>query len=260
MSSSRHAPVIDEALGAMFNAFAGHPVPSLQREGLRKRSATRRSAIVLVVAAALVGIAVPGAVALVRAFWQSPQQFIADHSEPANARTAIEHYIARSSGAFPLPPLTGIERVVTAATPDGEYRVYALHFKGAGEGIAVISSAAGGVASMSRGPATRCPGAWAFQAGVSFVAYPGKTPVYVTGRASAAVKSVEVDQQDRHATSGVVANGYFLAWITPSRGIARGGTVVARDRAGKKIGELHVTRGGTIPRLRGASTRGPSCG
>lgn len=251
---------MDEALEAMFSAFAGPAVPSSRTSVSPKRAATRRTALVVIVAAALIGIAVPAAVALVRDFWQSPQQFIADQSQPANARAAIEHYMARSRGTFPLPALTGIERVLTAATPDGEYGVYALDFKGDTEGIAVISSAAGGVAAMSRGPATRCAGEWALQAGVSFVTYPGKTSVYVTGRASAAVRSVKVDYSDGHATSAPVANGYFLAWITPSGGTARGGTIIARDGAGAKIGELHVTRGGAIPRSPGESLHRPSCG
>jgi hypothetical protein len=251
---------VDEAVQVMLTAFAGRPVPGPGRPAARKRAATRRTAIVLVAAIALLVLAVPGSLALVRAFSQSPQQFIADQSQPVNARAAIERYMERVNASRLEPALTGIEQAVTATTPDGEYRVYALAFDGGDEGIAIISSKVGGVAALAYGPSVRCTGPWALQAGPSFVAYPGKTPLYVTGHASTAVSSVEVDYPDGSSTPAEVANGYFLAWVTASRDTARAATITARDSAGATIGELHVTSGGAIPRTPGQSPQEPSCG
>ncbi len=262
MSHSRREDV-DGDIRFMLKAFAGaaQPSPSLPR---RRHGVTLRAVVILAAAVLALGLAVPGSLALLGNFSETPQQFVNDPSQPLNARKAIERFVAdRDKGAYTL---TGVQQVVSADTPDGEYRVYALTFAEGVVGMAILSSTAMGVVA-DWGPPASCPDGWALQAGLSFLERPGKTPLYVTGRVSSAVASLDVLYPDGHSTPAAVGNGYFLAWVNPIPGavgsvdnVSPTTTLVARDAAGNELGHLTVRGGGSIPRLPGASAQAPSCG
>jgi hypothetical protein len=258
------ARVSDDDIRAMLEAFAGpaDPVPS---RGSRRHRASRRTLILVGACIVALGVAVPGSLALLGQFSETPHQFIGDASQPLNARKVIENFIGHRQGFEPT--LTGVRRVVTADTPDGEYSVYELLFTGGIKGTAVISSATGGIAGIGYGPPQSCPAGWALQAGGSQVAIPGKTPLYITGQTSDAVASLDVLYPDGHSMPAVASNGYFLAWVIPLPGApnTRTGfsppvTLVARDATGNEIGHLAVRDDGDIPPAPGQSPQAVACG
>jgi hypothetical protein len=230
-----------------------------------RHCATRRTLIVVAATLLVLALAASGSLALVDALSETPQQFIGDATQPLNARTVIEQYLSqqRDTGFN----LTGVQRVVTADTPDGEYGVYALTFTDGVIGTAVISSATGGIAGITFGPPVTCPAGWALQAGSSMVETPGTTPLYLTGRAARSVTAIDVVYPDGHSTAAAVSNGYFLAWVIPLPGApnARSGfsppvTLVAHDPGGNEIGRLSVRADGDIPPAPGQSPEAPACG
>ncbi|HZR91086.1 MAG TPA: hypothetical protein VFA44_01615 [Gaiellaceae bacterium] len=266
--------VSDADIQAMLEAFSGSAEPVLSR-ARRRHHMTRRALIFVAAGLAILGLVVPGSLALVGTFSETPQQFINDENQPLNAREVVEQYMTQldrlNSGATTrqravVPTLSSVQRVVTANTPEGEYGVYALGFSDGTTGIGVISSATGDVAGLSVG-IEPCPPGWTLEAGGSTVRLPGTTPLYITGRASAAVASIDVVYPDGHSTPAAVSNGYFLAWVVPLPGApnARTGfsppvTLVARDSAGNEIGHLSVRGDGDIPPSPGQSAQAPACG
>jgi hypothetical protein len=265
-TQAEHATVPDDNIRAMLEAFAGPADPISDQEAVNpKRTASRRTLVVLAAAVVTLGLSVPAALALLGQFSQTPQEFIADASQSKNARKVIEQFISHKPGFEAT--LTDLQRVVTANTPDGEYNVYQLDFTGGIRGTAVISSSTGGIAGMSYGPPQPCPGKWALRAGGGMVLLPGKTPLYIDGQTSDAVASVDVLYPDGHSTPATVSNGYFLAWVIPLPGApnSRSGfsppvTLVARDAAGTKIGHLSVRGDGDIPPSPGQPRQAVACG
>ncbi len=264
-TQAKPTTVSDDDIRAMLEAFAGpaDPIPRTSRS--RRRSASRRTLVLAGAGIVALGVAVPGSLALLGQFSETPHQFIGDASQPLNARKAIEQFISHKPGFEAT--LTDVRRVVTANTPDGEYGVYELLFTGGIKGTAVISSATGGIAGMSYGPPQACPAGWALQGGGSMVALPGKSPLYITGQTSDAVASVDVVYPDGHSTPAAVSNGYFLAWVVPLPGApnARTGfsppvTLVAHDAAGNEIGHLAVRDDGDIPPAPGQPPQAVACG
>ena len=265
-TKAERARVSDDDIRAMFEAFAGPAHPISDQEPISpKRAASRRTFILVAAAVVALGLFVPASLALLGQFSQTPHQFIGDASQPLNARKMIEQFISHKPGFEPT--LTDVRPVVTANTPDGEYRVYELVFTDGIKGTAVVSSATGGIAGMSYGPPAACPAKWALQAGGSMVAIPGKTPLYITGQTSNAVASVDVLYPDGHSTPAAISNGYFLAWAIPLPGApnSRSGfsppvTLVARDAARNEIGHLSVRDDGDIPPAPGQSPQAVACG
>jgi hypothetical protein len=263
---SHHVQIVeeraDENLRAMFDAFAGPvgPISSLRS----RRSPSRRTLVVAAAALLALGLAVPGALALLGVLSETPQQFISDSNQPFNARHAIEQYIERTPGR--TAALEDVRQVVTADTPDGTYYVYALGFAGGLQGTAVISSRTGGIAALGYGPPVTCPAGWALQAGISTVELPGKTPLYVTGQTSDAVTSLDVLYPDGHSSPAVVSNGFFLAWVAPlpggpnGKGFSPPVTLIAREATGSEIGRLTVRGEGDIPPSPGQARQAVPCG
>jgi hypothetical protein len=252
----------DEKIRAMLNAFAGHgePISSLRP----RRSPSRRTLVVATATLLALGLAVPGALALLGVLSETPQQFISDSNQPFNARNAIAQYIERTRGR--TATLIDVRQVVTADTPDGPYNVYALGFAGGLQGTAVISSRTGGIAALGYGPPVACPAGWALQGGISTVELPGKTPLYMTGRTSDAVASLDVLYPDGHSSPAAVSNGFFLAWVTPlpggpnGKGFSPTVTLIARNATGAEIGRLTVRGDGDIPPSPGQARQAVPCG
>lgn len=256
--------VAEEDLAAMLHAYAGPPVPLRPRSRRRAHQASRRTVVAVAVALATLGIAVP-ALALRGQIHETVAQFVGDTSQPLNARKVIESFI-RQKTAFEAR-LTEVRRVVTAQTPTGEYGLYELRFANGESGIALISTAAGGLAGSTWGPPYRCPAGWAISARGSEVERPGRTPLYVWGTASKEVAAVDVVYPDGHgAADSAVGNGYFLAWVVPLAGApeTRTGfsppvTLLARDAEGKELGRLAVRGDGDVPPLPGQPKQAPAC-
>src|SRR5581483_3181117 len=128
--------VSDADIQAMLEAFSGSAEPVLSR-ARRRHHMTRRALIFVAAGLAILGLVVPGSLALVGTFSETPQQFINDENQPLNAREVVEQYMTQldrlNSGATTrqravVPTLSSVQRVVTANTPEGEYGVYALGF------------------------------------------------------------------------------------------------------------------------------------
>lgn len=262
-------PVSTADLAALFEAFEGPPRPVHVPRALRRHDVTRRSIMVVGIAAVFLAVFVPGSLALLRQLRETPRQFINDPNQPANARQIIERYLAGTGhGPLPQPKLIGIRRVILTPTPGGVFGVYDLTFTRGSRGIAVISSKTGGVGGLAYGgPGPSCPPGWALQAGSSMVERPGRTPVYVVGRAAARVASVTVRYRSGQTDHVALANHYFLAWVLPvptargkERGATRSARIVARNANGGIVGQLRVSGGGLIPLRAGQSPRGASCG
>lgn len=255
-------------LAALFEAFAGPPRPVQIPRALKRHAVTRRSILAFGIAAAFLAVSVPGSLALLKQFRETPRQFINDANQPANARQIIKRYLARNgSGPLHQPKLIGLRRVILTPTPGGVFGVYDLSFTRRSRGIAIISSKTGGVGGLAYGPPLTCPAGWALQAGPSMVERPGVTPVYIAGRAAWGVASVTVRYRSGQTIPVALANHYFLAWVLPvptARGKARGATrsarIIARDANGRIVGQLRVSGGGLIPLRAGQSPHGASCG
>src|SRR5215471_11085648 len=118
--------IADTQIRLMLEAFAGPtaPVPTAMRP---RRRGTRRTVLLLIAALVMVGLAVPGALALIGR-WETPKQFAADKSQPAYLRTWITAGgIVEADGNLQLR-VKAVKTVLTANTPDGQARVYAFQF------------------------------------------------------------------------------------------------------------------------------------
>jgi hypothetical protein len=242
----------------MLSAFAG-PSQPLTTSG-RRRNVSRRGFIIASAVLAL-GIFVPASLALVASLSQTPRQFVADQGEPLNARKAIETYIRR--GDAHLARLQTIRRVVSTTTGDETIYLYALTFSGGLQGTALISGATNGIAGMGYGMPSTCPPGWALQGSTSAVERPGTTPLLVSGRTAADVISVAIIYPDGHTSPAAVANGYFLAAVTPNASPPRTApavTLVAYNAAGAPIGRLNVSADGGIRPAPGQASQAVPCG
>jgi hypothetical protein len=250
--------ISDADISRMLQAFSGPPEP-VPSAGNRRHRTTRRSLVPVAVAVLVLGVLVPGSLALVGAFSETPQQFISDVNQPLNARRVIERYIDQGQLST-HQTLTDVQRVVTAPTPEGEFGVYALGFSSGQKGIALISSATGGVGALGWG-IQPCSTGWALEAGPSMVERPGKTPAYFTGLAARAVTSIDVVYSDGHSTPAALSNGYFLAWVDPAAASgSTSATLVARGSGGTELGHLNINASGEVPPALGQAPDAPSCG
>lgn len=265
---TNEASVSTADLSALFEAFAGPPQPVEAPPALKRHAATRRTIMVVGIAAVSLAIFVPGSLALLGKLRETPRQFINDPNQPANARRIIKRYLLKTGhSSLSQPKLTGIQRVILTPTPGGVFGVYDLSFARGERGIAIISSETRGVGALAIGPPLSCPRGWALQAGPSMVEQPGRSPVYVAGRAAARVASVTVRYRSGQADRVAVENHFFLAWVLPipppagrKRGATPSARLIARDASGRIVGELRVSGSGLIPLRPGQSLHGASCG
>jgi len=235
----------DSELHDMLTAFAGPPSPVPRRV---RRRATPRTLLIALALVAMCGALVPAASALIHTFFESPKQFVSDTSHPARARALIENYLAHPGGPIRRPTLTGIEPELTVRTPDGRWAVYALRFAGGQVGAATVALDGHAVGGLWAGTTDPCPPGAVVETRGSFVEYPGHTPVYVEGRVSSEVASLEVEESDGRTYPAAIGNGYFLAWITPGPHASKpAGTLIARNARGAQIGAVDVGAGGAIP-------------
>ena len=253
--------ISDAQIETMLEAFAGpaRPVPRRMRS---KRRATGRTFILLAAGLAALGLAVPGSLALLGSHSETPKQFSRDRSQPSNAKRVILHLL--SLQGFNWGKLTAITNVVTAHTPNGEIRVYALRFTHSYLGTAVISSRKGGSGSVTAGkssasPERLCPPGWALWANGGGVDLPDRTYAFIVGRVSGNVASVHVLYRNGTTTQGAVANGYFLAWIKPSAAYSKV-SLIADNGAGKPVGRLPAGGTGAILHRPGIPEPEQSCG
>jgi len=251
----------DARIRAMLEAFAGPagPIPSQARS---RRRATRRTFMLLAAGLVALGLAVPGSLALLVSPSETPKQFFRDRTQPANAKKVIRQML-RLRG-FQSGKLTAITNVVTAHTPEGELRVYALRFTHGYTGTAVISSRKGGSGDVTLGNASTapervCPPGWALQAGGGSSVQPGRKYSYLVGRVAGKVASVHVLYHNGTTTRSAVSNGYFLAWIKP-RAAYSNVTLIAADAAGTQVGRLRVGGEGGIPHRPGVPDAQQACG
>lgn len=250
-------PEIDARLQEMFSSFEGEAEP-LPPARPRRRNATRRTALVAALVTAVV--LVPLSLGVTGLIWQAPGLFVADHHQPANARHVIEQYIASqhaAPGSASMPALKRIAWVLSAKTGDAAFHLYALRFSDGQVGLALITDGKPSLSSVTFGWPTRCTAGWAMKAPLAYAPTPGRMNGYVAGTVAPAVTSVRAYATRGKDASAFLRNGYFLAWVSPTKdgrpGIAR---VVASNRAGNPIGRLDFTGDGTAPR----SNRGAWCG
>ena len=237
-----------DRLSEMLDAFAGPESPASQPR--RGRHATRRTFVLLAAGVAALGLAVPGSLALLGGP-ETPKQFFSDAKQPANAKRIIREMFERRG--FSRARLLSIANVITARTPDGELRVYALRLPHGSIGTAVISSkrlGSGfvGISSRAYSAERLCPSGWAMRANGGGSARPGRTYSYVIGNVSRKVASVHVLYRDGTTTPGAVGGGYFLAWVEPRAAYSKV-TLVAENPQGRVIAKLKVGgMGGVVPR------------
>jgi hypothetical protein len=251
----------DASLMRMFDAYAGPATPVTLRH--RRHTATRRTALVVTAVAILVGGLVPASLAVVRSLTETPAQFFQDETQPANARRVIESYLnGRPQSA---PELASLRGVLNASTPGGRFRLYELTATSGTHGLAVIDSSSGGVAVLSWRGASGCLASSALEAGPSFLERPGETPLYLTGRVSPSVATIDVIGSDGSVFRGAVSDGFFLAWVNPSppssssaRNIVA--SIVARNSNGVEVGRLRVRGDGDIPPGPGQPPQAIACG
>jgi hypothetical protein len=264
----------------MLVTFAGPPSPHLAGERRRLHRGSRRAALVVAAAVLALALAVPP-LALHGQIAQSVGDFLSDKSQPENAKDMVRDVSNGPLRAFPLIKgslrpagskelpyeLSSVRQVVAASTPQGEVRLYELRFSNSYRGSAMIGVATQNVGGATWGADTSCPPGWALRGGGSFVTLPGRTPLFVSGRVSNAVASVDVVYPDGHASRASVANGYFLGWVVPSPGARNGRTdfsppvtLVARDTTGQAIGHLRVRSDGDIPPSPGQPAQAVACG
>lgn len=260
MNQSR-AEAADVRIRAMLEAFAGPDAPTPSRAG-RRRRATRRTVVLTAAAVAVLGLAVPGSLALLGGHAETPKQFFGDRSQPANAKKAIRELL-RLQG-FQRGRLVAITNVLTARTPAGEMRVYALRFTRGYRGTAVVSSRQGGsgwvtIGSVDTESGRICPPGWTLRAGGGESDVPGRTYSFVDGRVSARVASLHVLYPHGVTAPAAVGGGYFLAWIRP-RSAYSNVTLVAENAAGLEIGRLVVGGNGAAPPRPGVPDALRSCG
>jgi hypothetical protein len=131
----------------------------------------------------------------------------------------------------------------------------------------MVSVSTRDVGGAAWGPDVSCPPGWALRAGSSEVTWPGRTPLFVNGRVSDSVASVEIRYPDGHTTPATVENGYFLGWVLPEANAPTGRTgfsppvtLIARDSAGQELGHLSVRSDGDIPPAPGQAAQAVACG
>jgi hypothetical protein len=262
--------ISDQQLVTMLAAFAGPEQPVLTgarpSEHRRRFGLSRRGVVVIGAGIVALAATVP-AVALLGAFSETPKQFLADTNEPVNAKQMIKSLLSPAQQDEPAYQLASVQRVVSAQTPQGEVRLYAFQFSNGYRGSAMMSVATDRVSGAVWGPPASCPSGWALRAGGSFVQYPGRTPLFFSGQASDAVGSVDIVYPDRHQTSAVLSNGYFLGWVVPKTGndatrasFSPPVDLVARDRTGNEIGRLRLRSDGDIPPAPGQPAQAIACG
>jgi hypothetical protein len=259
----------------MLEAFAGPPNPvPVVAQG--KRRASRRTVILVVAGLLALGLSIPGALALLGQ-WETPKQFLADRSQPRYAKQWIQHWLKfkgvqffRIGGLRPVSvELKTLANVLTAHTPDGDVRVYAVRLTRGWRGISVISSSARGPRIMVLFPVGRglpfpgnaapgqvliCPRGWVVQYvdGGPYTLGRGRAVGYILGRASTRVASVHVRYEDGGKTQGTVENGYFLAWLKPNSGKGLS-TLIAKDATGKTVGRFFLVGDGLSAVMPGKS-------
>lgn len=242
----------------MLDVFAGPASPQPPAGGTTRR-ATRRTLIVLVAGVVALGIAVPGALALL-GYWETPKQFLADSSQPPYVKRVVRQWL--NDHGYRVRPgslrLVALTRGVTTGTPTGEIRAYALRF-GHGEigfwvftaqrprepFVYVIPSSKARAAPDAR-VYRPCPAGWALQYLMGTALRVGRTPAFTLGRAAPTVASVHVRYRDGSTNRGAVSNGYFVVWIKPGAASTTV-TVIARNAAGRTIARLVVGGYGEVP-------------
>ena len=249
-----------DRLTEMLDAFAGpeRPMPRPRR----RRHATRRTFVLVAAAVAALGLAVPGSLALLGGHSETPRQFFHDSTQPANAKRIIREMFERRG--FTRARLLAITNVITARTPDGELRVYALRLAHSSIGTAVISSkrlGSGfvGISSRAYSAERVCPSGWALRANGGGSARPGRTYSYVIGDVSPKVASVHVLYRNGTTTPSAVGGGYFLAWVAP-RAAFSNVTLVAENAQGREVGRLEVGGMGGIASRPGVPRLQEGCG
>jgi hypothetical protein len=264
--------ISDAQIRAMLEAFAGPPAPALSDVRAERRP-TRRTALLLATTLLALGLAVPGALALL-GYWETPKQFLADRSQPDYAKRMVREWLRNHGHVGPGPQyqpsrLVGLTKGVTVHTPDGEVRLYGLRLAHNPRGFIVVPAAnslafswslvvpktsflippplplEGSPAQTTQPKAVyrRCKPGWALQylhgEPNANGAHPGNGGfAYVVGRASRAVASVHVAYRDGSTTKGATTAGYFLVWIKPTA--RRRVILIADDAAGKAIARLPV--------------------
>lgn len=274
------APVSEDEIAAMLTTFAGPADPVLRPHRRHMGIVPRRP--VLLIAAALVALVVSvPALALRSQVSETINAFLGSSSQPQEAKDVIKGLARRPLQALPLIEgtlhpsatseepytLTSVRQVVSANTPQGEIRLYELNFSNGYKGSAMISVATRDVAGASWGADVPCPAGWALRGGGSFVTYPGRTPLFVSGRVADTVASVEIVYPDGHTSSAAVGNGYFLGWVVPTANAATGRTgfsppvtLIARDSVGQELGHLLVRSDGDMPPTPGQAAQAVPCG
>jgi hypothetical protein len=248
------AEISDDQVRAMLDVFAG-PASPQPPAGRTRRRATRRTVIVLVAGLVALGLAVPGALALL-GYWESPKQFLADPSQPAYAKRFVRQWLEHEY-IGPQPEdirLVALTRGVTAGTPTGDIRAYVLRLA-RGTAIALFDEQKPRYPRILYIPMSKaqtgeiekdwyhpCPHGWALQYLEGPAAAPdriGRTVGWTVGRAATRVASVHVLYRDGSTTRGAVKDGYFVVWMKPSAAWTNV-TVIAENADGKTIARLVV--------------------
>jgi hypothetical protein len=211
--------VSEEAIAAMLETFAGPPGPRLAPERRRAHAASRR-AVLLVAAVALVLLLAMPALAFHGQIGESMRAFLSDKAQPNNAKRMVRAVSGAPLRALPLIKgtlrpagskefpytLTSVRQVVAANTPQGEVRLYELRFSNGYRGSAMISVVTENVSGAVWGADTTCPPGWALRGGGSFVTLPGRTPLFISGRVSDAVASVDLVYPDGRTSAAVIGD------------------------------------------------------
>lgn len=274
------APVSDGEITAMLGVFAGPAEPVLYPRRHRLRSRSRRTVFLVAAAVLALFVSVP-ALALHRQVAETINEFLGSKTQPQNAKDMIRDVVRGPLQALPLIKgtlrpsgpieeaytLTNVRQVVAANTSQGEIRLYELNFSNGYIGSAMVSVSTRDLGGAGWGPNVPCPSGWALRGGGSMVTFPGRTPLYVSGRVGDAVAAVDVVYPDGHTSPATLGNGYFLGWVLPVAGAPTGRTgfsppvtLVARNSAGQELGHLSVRSDGDIPPSPGQSAQAVACG
>jgi hypothetical protein len=258
--SEAHVPQIsNDQIRAMFDVFAGAAEPQARAEGTKRR-ATRRTVVVLVVGLIALGFAVPAALALF-GYWETPKQFLDDSRQPAYAKQYVRQWLTNHGYMFRGEGLrlVALTRGITATTPTGDTRVYAVRFAHGDIGFWLFTGPSSRDVLVYIIPTSKaqarplatvwyrpCPHGWALQYLKGDAFRIGQTPGYTLGRAASTVASVHVLYPDGSTTRGSVADGFFVAWMRPSSAWTNV-TVIGKDTAGRTVARLVVGGYGGLP-------------